>query len=261
MAVHIVQAIWFSPMYHTREVTRALAGQLARNLNASLEKYDITAHEERVIEFLPEHLAIIGVPVYAGRVPNLARFKLEKLSGNGAKAILVTSFGNRAYDNALVELRDILLAQNFMPIAAAAAVARHTIAKVYADGRPNSDDLEELAVFGDKISKKLTSQEVFTPVVVPGIPPTGECPTFPLPQSVDDNCVLCGICWKKCPAAAITYGAPHEVDVKKCICCMRCVNVCPEGARHADPAFINNIVKKLAPVCAVPKKNEYFLSE
>ena len=49
------------------------------------------------------------MPVYAGRIPNLLLLKyLTSVKGNDALAVPIVLFGNRNYDDALIELRDIL---------------------------------------------------------------------------------------------------------------------------------------------------------
>lgn len=52
---------------------------------------------------------IFGTPVYAGRVPNKVLPMIQGLfQGNDAFAVPVVTFGNRNYDNALIELRNEL---------------------------------------------------------------------------------------------------------------------------------------------------------
>lgn len=256
-----IQLIWFSPMYHTREIVRAFGASLARSLDSlPIEKHDISVNTKEMI-FTDQDIVVIGAPVYAGRIPLLAAQRIQQIKGSNSAAIILASYGNRAYEDALLELRDLTVSVNLIPVAAAACIARHTIADVYAQGRPNSEDLNGLSDFAAKVGGLLKQNTIDNThlVKVPGNKPYKTAQSFPLPQSVDDNCVLCGICWKKCPASAIKPGVPNEIDLKKCICCMRCVNVCPESARHPDPAFINNITQKLAPVCSTPKQNEYFM--
>lgn len=261
MDVKKINLIWFSPLYHTRELTLALGSVIARALGSpAIIQHDITGApwEPGNLVFEEGDVAIIAIPVYAGRVPPLAFERISLFSGNGAPAIILGSYGNRAYDNALKELSELASARGFVPFAAAACIARHTIAKLYGEGRPNANDLEELAAFGRRCASMLEKNQELHATDVPGKIPAGPAPVFPLPQSVDDNCVLCGHCWKMCPASAITPERPQVVDAKRCICCMRCVSICPEGARHASLDFIQGIVRKLAPLCAEPKKNEFF---
>jgi len=60
-----------------------------------------------------EDAVVFGVPVYAGRVPNVLLKYLDKVQGNGALAVPIVLFGNRNYDDALIELRNILEKNGF----------------------------------------------------------------------------------------------------------------------------------------------------
>ena len=76
--------------------------------------------------FSKEDLCIIGVPSFGGRVPAIALERIKALSGNNATAILITVYGNRAYEDTLIELEDTLIEKNFTCQAAIAAVAEHS---------------------------------------------------------------------------------------------------------------------------------------
>ena len=73
-------------------------------------------------------MAVIAVPSYGGRVPGTAAGRLGAIRGNGARAVLVCVYGNRAYEDTLVELQDIAKQAGFRVTAAVAAVAEHSIA-------------------------------------------------------------------------------------------------------------------------------------
>ena len=77
---------------------------------------------------------------------------------------------------------------------------------------------------------------------MPGKRPYKEFKSNPLPQSVND----------------INMNDARIVAKEKCICCMRCVNVCPVRARHPAPAFISAVSERIGPLCKEAKQNEYF---
>ena len=120
-----VRAVYFSPTGTTRKVVATVAKHIARALNATRGEYDFTLPEARTapLTFADDELVVFGTPVYAGRVPNVLLPYLATIAGNGALAVPVTVFGNRNYDDALVELRDILARGGLYPVAAAAFVA------------------------------------------------------------------------------------------------------------------------------------------
>ncbi len=49
--------------------------------------------------------------------------------------------------------------------------------------------------------------------------------------SIGENCVLCGLCQKHCPAGAISLGkSKANIDPEKCIGCAECLAFCRYGA-------------------------------
>ena len=67
-------------------------------------------------------LCVIAVPVYGGRVAATALQRLQRLKGNGSSAILVVVYGNRDYEDALLELRDTTVQLGFVPLTAGAFI-------------------------------------------------------------------------------------------------------------------------------------------
>lgn len=257
MPPHSIHVFWFSPVYHTRLLALELGKALAEHLNhIPLATHSLTRSGEKVT-LGPDDLAILASPVYAGRIPPLALAHFAQIGSHHSKAVLLSSYGNRAYDDALVDLVQLAHKLDMEPIAAAACIARHTIGLIYAEGRPNADDLAEVREFAQKIARKL-SEDIADRLEVPGNIPTKPAVVFPLPQTVNPNCVLCGHCWEQCPAQAIAPGHPASVNKQLCICCMRCVAICPEQARIPDHSFISGIRQKLEPLCSQPRKNEFF---
>ena len=60
-----------------------------------------------------EELVIFGTPVYVGRVPNSTSMVQRIISRNDAFTVPAVTFGNRNYDNALIELRNELENNDF----------------------------------------------------------------------------------------------------------------------------------------------------
>ena len=122
-----IRAVYFSPTETTRKITTATAKGLSKTLKTRFEEYDFTLPEARTrtLQFSDSDLVVFGTPVYAGRVPNILLPYLNTIQGNGALAVPIVLFGNRDYDDALIELRDILENNGLHTIAAGAFVGEH----------------------------------------------------------------------------------------------------------------------------------------
>ena len=124
MNIDSVKLITFSPTGNSRRVAEAIAGAI----RAPVEYVDLTPPNARTRDFGEFHdeLAIIASPVYVGRVPYEVAFRLRRLMAYGTPAVLVVTYGNRAYEDALLELSDIVSEVGFKPIAACAFVGEHS---------------------------------------------------------------------------------------------------------------------------------------
>ena len=125
MSVSAVHAVWFSGTGTTEKTVTRIARRLAEALGARYNPYSYTLPEARQRELtIPAgDLAVVGCPTYAGRVPNLLMPWLrDQLRGSGALAVPVVLFGNRNYDDALMELSQLLTAGGFTCVAGAAFI-------------------------------------------------------------------------------------------------------------------------------------------
>ena len=105
----------FSPTGGTKKVADAIAA----GFHTPVVEMDLTKADSAVT--LGERDALMAVlPVFAGRVPQVSLERLAVLKGNGQKAVAVVVYGNREFDDALLETKDALEANGFQVIAAAA---------------------------------------------------------------------------------------------------------------------------------------------
>lgn len=204
-----------------------------------------------------EDLVVIAMPVFAGRVPAMAVERLRMVNSHGAKCVVVVVFGNRAYDDALLELQDVASGMGFRVIAAVGAVAEHSIIRKYGNGRPDADDEETLRRFGADIMRKAEGADCTMPEV-PGKRPYKKGGKVPHPKG-RSGCNRCGLCARECPADAIPLSDPKTVDAGKCISCMRCVSACPTGSRSIGVVMDFLATQGLKRVCAARKENELYL--
>lgn len=251
-----IHEICFSPTGGTKRVAALLSGALARET----AEVDLTAREVDFghVTLTPDDVALIAVPSYSGRVPAVAAARLASIHGNGARAILICVYGNRAYEDTLAELRDTACRAGFTVIAAVAAVAEHSIARQYAAGRPDATDAETLRAFAARIRRKLEDGDRREPEI-PGNRPYREAAAAGLVPRATKHCVRCGVCAARCPVGAIDADDPTRTDKTACISCMRCVEVCPHDARRVSRLMLWLVGRMLKKACAERKACELYL--
>ena len=216
----------------------------------------------KAVDIRPAHiheddLAVIALPVFAGRVPALAVERLRMVNPHGAKCVVVAVYGNRAYDDALLEMQDVATEMGFRVIAAVGAVAEHSIIRKYGKGRPDADDEQTLRRFAADIMKKAEGTDCTMPEL-PGNRPYKKGGKVPHPKG-RRGCNRCGLCARQCPADAIPLSDPKTVDTAKCISCMKCVSVCPTRVRSLGAVMKFLATQGLKKVCATRKENELYI--
>ncbi len=255
MRIKKVWAVYFSATGTTKKVAESIAEAIAEKLEAEHGSYDFTLPEARQepLTFSPGDLVVFGTPVYAGRVPNVLLKYLETIRGNGAIGIPVVLYGNRDYDDALIELRDILEKGGLHTTAAAAFIGEHSFSYILAKGRPDEYDMETAGVFAGKVAEKLAAladAESAEPVSVKGIPdpyrgyyqprdragnPVDIRKVKPLTKDTCNNCLICA---DVCPMGSISREDVREFT-GICIKCGACVKKCPLQAKYyEDEGFL-----------------------
>ena len=250
-----IRQITFSPTGGTKRVSELLC----QGFNQKPLTTETCISEEAFAPPLigADDLVIISMPVYSGRVPALAVERLRRVEANGARCVIVAVYGNRAYEDALLEMQDIAADLGFQVIAAIAANAEHSICRMYGAGRPDELDAEDMATFAKAILHKIKGMESFAPLTLPGNRPYKQGCTGPFPVA-NDLCTDCGTCASLCPTGAISPDTPKANNHDLCIGCMRCVSVCPVQARGIGE-HLNKLIAHLEPLCRERKKNELFL--
>lgn len=248
--------IVFSPTGGTQKVATLLTDALkGKAIYVDLADSKQNFHD---VQLTQEDVAIISVPSYAGRVPAVVIDRLSCINGHNARTILVCAYGNRSYEDTLVELEDTAKQSGFKVIAAISAVVEHSIAHQFATGRPDEQDSQQLAAFAKQIQDKLSTRDISEPDI-PGNRPYkkgGVISMVPMPTK---ECAKCGICAAKCPVQAIDNENPKKVREIVCISCMRCVSICPHAARKINPVALSAVCLKLKKVCSDRKNYELFI--
>ena len=153
MKIEKVTGIYFSPTGHTREVVQ----HIAEGLDNSAELLDLTSaeHETQRRQYSAQELVVVGVPVYGGRIPALAEKRMTLMQGDQTPAVIVVTYGNRDYEDALLELKNELEHRRFVVVGAAAVVTEHSIVHEVGAGRPDEQDWQQINHFVEELNKKL----------------------------------------------------------------------------------------------------------
>lgn len=243
--------IIFSPTGGTEKVAHILGGHWSE----SIIKIDLSDAKTDFSKCVigKEDQVLIAMPSFGGRAPSVAIERLKQIAGNGAKCTLVCVYGNRAYEDTLVEMEDAAKESGFQVVAAVAAVAEHSIMPQYATGRPDASDKKQLKQFAEQIAGKTEAV-----VSIPGNRPYKKSGGAGLVPKVGKNCTKCGLCAESCPVQAID-PASFTADAKKCISCMRCVKQCPEKSRTVNGAMVSIAAMAIKKACSVRKENELYM--
>lgn len=274
MELKKVYAVYFSGTGTTRRTVERIARAVGGRLGLPMECVDFSrpAVRQEELHFGAEDLVVLGTPVYAGRVPNvLLPFLQEKVIGGGALAVPVVLFGNRAYDDALIELRNILIHDGLHPVAAGAFVGEHSFSHVLGQGRPNAADEALMDEFAARVAQLV---QALPAAPEKAVPIRGEDPIRPYytprdrmgnpinilkvkPKTDTEKCGGCGLCAELCPMGSID---PLDVSCVQGICikCCACVKGCPTGAKYFDDAGYLYHQHELEAQYARPAEDEVF---
>lgn len=250
-----IHAVYFSPTGTTRKTCLTVAQAISEAFYLPLSVDDFTRPEKRIepLVYGPQDCIVIGLPVYAGRLPNLLLPYLKSIRGDHTKAVPLVLFGNRNYDDALLELGLLLEDQGFELIAAAAFVGEHAFSRELGAGRPDRRDMKKIREFGEEVSEKLKAgtpaksiwellgeeerplKPYYTPRDRKGTPIN----ILKVKPKVDSaKCIGCGRCASLCPMGSIDPADVSQIP-GKCIKCGACEKGCPAGAIYFDdPGYL-----------------------
>jgi len=266
MEVKKVKLVYFSPTGTTQRVLEGIAKGIAVE---NVEQINLTLPEgmQQAIPSFSDELVIIGAPVYGGRLPVDAIKRLKNLKANNTLAVLVVLYGNREFEDALLELKNLSIELGFHPVAGAAFIGEHSFATAdvpIANGRPDSQDVQRAMDFGAGIKDKIAALKSIdgqTELEIPGSYPYeagGARPMAVAPVTLEDTCTVCGTCASVCPTAAISINGSVATEIELCIRCCACIKNCPEGARVMEDSKWKNIAAWLNENCSTRKEPQMF---
>lgn len=268
--INTVNLIYFSPTNTTRRIVEMIAEGFSP---PTMKRFDLTLPGNDTKSFSPirGNLTIIGAPVYGGRIPKTFVERIRRITAQSAPVVVVVVYGNREYEDALIELNDLAMKSGFNPIAGGAFIGEHSFAdrsKPIALGRPDKADAFTAIDFGIRIKEKFESlcEVSDSTLELPGnVPYKEDLPDLETsPVTADELCTQCGVCVEACPTGAINTGDMTITDPKLCIQCCACIKVCQFEARVMEhPGILqktdwlfNNCQKRKEPVMYFKDKSK-----
>ena len=261
----LIHSIFFSPTGATRSVVRSIGKGISSQKPIELDLTIQAPPPDRSV-FSSDDLMIIGMPVYSGRLPSIAKERFQSLEGNSTSAVVVVVYGNRAYDDALVELFDLCKAQGFTPVSAGTFIGQHSFSShevPLALHRPNTRDLQAAKQLGRQTQLRRNKNPSFPPPPVPGTRPyKPKNPPVGAATATDPKtCIQCGACIAHCPTQSIRLeNEILKTNPDTCIWCMACTKHCPSGARTIISPKIGEIAQRLHTTCPTQREPELFFS-
>ena len=263
MNIKAIKTIFFSPTGTSRTIAQSIAA--GANHSFPFKHIDLTLPGHPTdISASENELTIIAVPVYAGRVARLAKSRLKEVSGNNSPAIIVVLYGNREFEDALLELKHIAEEQSFNVVAAAAFIGEHSFSTAEsptAQGRPDQSDLNIAFKLGKSVIKKLDNDQVTPEIEVPGnFPYKDGMKNLPFTPVVDtDNCTECGECIAACPTGSMSLNGTIKINVDTCILCASCIKTCPVQCISLKSTPMEDKSKELSVKLQTRKEPEIFI--
>ena len=267
MNIKGIRLVYFSPTGTGKRIVKEIASVMKMDTNI----IDLTPpNTNRHYNLGRDELVIFSTPVYEGRVPATVISRLKMVKGDKTPAVIVVMYGNRAYEDALLELRDTITKQGFSPIAGAAFIGQHSFSSEKTPigaGRPDAMDLKKAHEFGLDVLKKMKSLDEFPVLMVPGNYPYSEntrarteaIRSGAHPVTDAATCNLCGTCASVCPIGCVEVSDVVKTEVEKCMLCSACVQMCPTGARRWEHEPLLRVAKWLSNQHGDRKEPEVFL--
>ncbi|MBE0585349.1 MAG: 4Fe-4S binding protein [Desulfofustis sp.] len=270
-----------SPSGSTNHVGQVIVGAL-KNRGVDVVSLDL-AKQSRLDGDLAERLRhdrsclFIGSPVYFSRaIPPVLEFIASLPKTSGGHAVPFVTWGGASSGIALHDMGQALQERGYEVIGAGKVLAEHSMMWRFSNplGENHPDDTDDQLVT-DLVERVIDKFSAASPV--PALPlemlayqpqPMFEemskivfakaKTNMPAKQIDEQRCTQCGLCAEECPVQAISL-APFPEFADTCICCFKCVRICPEDAFINDLTMLDSRIRERARTIDEQPKTEMFM--
>lgn len=268
MKIARVSLFYYSPTHTTEKIVTSIAAGLGIDPLKIIENnLTYPEYDDALVDVEAGDLVMIGAPVYAGQISLEAHKRLEKIKFAGNPVVLVAVYGNRHFEDALIDLREMAISYGLKPVAAAAFVGEHSYSTrdfPIAKGRPDAEDRLAAREFGAQIAAKMQTLNSLNDLAALKLPGTDPLPPRRLigPSHAETSpakCNECGNCLTACPTGAIFFKKGYQTEISRCTICCACVKACGRRARIIISEHIPNLRETLATTCVERKAPQIFI--
>lgn len=240
--------LYFSATGGTEHIAKLIASEL------KAETADITVFDFDM-SFDSDMLVFICFPVYGGRIPAPMYRRMKDVRGDNTP-----SCPWRYTATAPLRMRFRKWQTSAKRTASALSAGRRWSRRIHLiAASAQAVPTRRTSPSSRASSPRSWSRENLRDVPMPGSHDYKPYKGLPLYPSSGIHCSGCGTCSAECPAGAIDQGDPRKPDKTKCISCMRCITVCPFGARSVPKAAQLAVSAALLKMCAGRKSPSFYL--
>jgi ferredoxin/flavodoxin len=273
--------VTMSPSGTTHHVGEVIAAAL-KNRGVDVVSLDL-AKQSSLDGDLAERLSddrsclFIGSPVYFSRaIPPVLEFLASLPQASGGHAVPFVTWGGASSGIALHDLGVALQERGYKVIGAGKVLAEHSMmwrfSNPLGENHPDETDDRLVTDLVDRVVDKFSAvppvpalplemlayqpQQMFEEMskIVFATAKTN----MPAKQVDEQQCTQCGLCAEECPVQAITL-TPYPEFADNCICCFKCVRICPEEAFTNDLSMLDSRIRERARTIDEHPKTEMFM--
>ena len=231
--------LYFSATGITGKIAKVI-GETFVKMGGQVSMYDITPHANRqkIIDLMPYHAVVFGVPIHSWRAPKVVKDWIKTLNGQGKKCSTFFTYGGFGIHPIHYSTGQLLGHQNFIIVSSAEFTGFYSFnrrGRRAMEDQPDESCFEMAKEYAIKTYKRFTGEDKailetthYTEEQLDSLESFRFNVLTQLPTRGGEDCSMCLICEESCPTGAMKAKS-GDADKEKCIACFDCINNCPEN--------------------------------